>query len=62
VTQQTENLAEQAARLGLRLAHVKPHGALYNVAARDVVVARAIAQAVAALDPALILVVWLVHS
>lgn len=56
VTQQTENLAEQAARLGLRLAHVKPHGALYNVAARDAVVARAIAQAVAALDPALILV------
>ncbi len=56
VTQQTEYLAEQAARLGLRLAHVKPHGALYNVAARDVVVAWAIARAVAALDPALILV------
>ncbi|MBW8307535.1 MAG: LamB/YcsF family protein, partial [Thiobacillus sp.] len=33
VMQQTEVLAEQAARLGLRLAHVKPHGALYNVAA-----------------------------
>jgi 5-oxoprolinase (ATP-hydrolysing) subunit A len=32
--QQTEVLAEQAARLGVRLAHVKPHGALYNVAAR----------------------------
>jgi UPF0271 protein len=56
VTQQTETLAEQAARLGLRLAHVKPHGALYNVAARDAGVARAIAQAVAALDPALILI------
>jgi UPF0271 protein len=56
VAQQTEVLAEQAARLGLRLAHVKPHGALYNVAARDADVARAIAQAVAALDPALILV------
>jgi UPF0271 protein len=54
VTQQTEALAEQAARLGLRLAHVKPHGALYNAAARDAGVARAIAQAVAALDPALI--------
>ena len=54
VTQQTERLAEQAARLGVRLAHVKPHGALYNVAARDVAVARAIAQAVAAFDPALI--------
>lgn len=56
VTQQTEALAEQAARLGLRLAHVKPHGALYNVAARDAGVARAIAQAVAAVDPALALV------
>lgn len=56
VTQQTEALAEQAARLGLRLAHVKPHGALYNVAARDAGVARAIARAVAAVDPALALV------
>jgi UPF0271 protein len=56
VTQQTESLAEQAARLGMRLAHVKPHGALYNVAARDAVTAQAIARAVAALNPALILV------
>lgn len=56
VTQQTEALAERAARLGLRLAHVKPHGALYNVAARDLAVAQAIARAVAALDPALLLV------
>ena len=56
VTQQTEALAEQAARLGLRLAHVKPHGALYNVAARDPAVARAIAMAVAAFDPDLLLV------
>jgi len=35
---------------GLRLAHVKPHGALYNVAARDASVAEAIARAVAVLD------------
>jgi UPF0271 protein len=56
VTQQTEALAEQAARLGMRLAHVKPHGALYNVAAQDMAVAQAIAGAVAALDPALVLV------
>lgn len=49
-------LAEQAGRLGLRLAHVKPHGALYNAAARDAGVARAIAQAVAEFDPALVLV------
>jgi UPF0271 protein len=56
VTQQTEALAEQAAQLGLRLAHVKPHGALYNEAARDAGAARAVARAVAALDPALVLV------
>ncbi|MFN3544572.1 MAG: 5-oxoprolinase subunit PxpA [Thiobacillus sp.] len=56
VTQQTEALAEEAARLGLRLAHVKPHGALYNVAAVDAEVAGAVAQAVAALDAGLVLV------
>jgi len=56
VTQQTEALAEQAVRLGLRLAHVKPHGALYNAAAQDPGVAQAIAQAVAAFDPDLALV------
>jgi UPF0271 protein len=55
VTQQTEALAEQAACLGMRLAHVKPHGALYNVAALDCEVAQAIAGAVAALDPGLLL-------
>lgn len=56
VSQQTEALAEQAARQGLRLTHVKPHGALYNVAATDPVVARAIATAVAAFDAELALV------
>lgn len=56
VTQQTETLAEAAARLGMRLAHVKPHGALYNVAAVDAGVAEAIARAVAAVDARLILV------
>lgn len=56
VTQQTEVLAEEAARRGVRLAHVKPHGALYNVAARDAEVADAVAQAVAALDVGLVLV------
>ena len=56
VTQQIEALSEQAARLGLRLAHVKPHGALYNMAATNHGVAQAIAGAVAAWDPKLILV------
>jgi len=56
VTQQTEILAERAARLGLRLSHVKPHGALYNVGAVDREVAEAIAAAIADWDPALALV------
>lgn len=38
---------------GARLRHVKPHGALYNLAARDADVADAIAAAVHAIDPAL---------
>ncbi len=39
---------------GTRLAHVKTHGALYNMAARDSAMARAIADAVCAVDPALV--------
>jgi UPF0271 protein len=56
VAQQTEALADLAAARGLRLAHVKPHGALYNAAASDREVAQAIARAVAAFDPGLVLV------
>ncbi|GLQ87327.1 LamB/YcsF family protein [Dyella flagellata] len=38
---------------GARLRHVKPHGALYNMAARDLKLAEAIARAVRDFDPAL---------
>lgn len=48
-------LAGIAASEGLRLSHVKPHGALYNVAAHDRGVASAIAEAVARFDPQLVL-------
>jgi UPF0271 protein len=41
---------------GARLCHVKPHGALYNMAARDATLADAIARAVHAFDPSLRLV------
>lgn len=41
---------------GTRLHHVKPHGALYNQAAEEPELALAIAQAVRAFDPHLILV------
>lgn len=40
---------------GARARHVKPHGALYNMAVRDEEMADAIAYAVLAVDPALIL-------
>ena len=39
-----------------KLSHVKPHGALYNMAARDHIYAMTIAEAVKAIDPELILV------
>ncbi|HET6555216.1 MAG TPA: 5-oxoprolinase subunit PxpA [Dyella sp.] len=41
---------------GTRLRHVKPHGALYNMAARDMKLAQAIARAIRDFDPALRLV------
>src|SRR5262249_15506200 len=40
---------------GTKLTHVKPHGALYNQAAKDIELARAIAQAVQRFPPDLIL-------
>lgn len=40
---------------GTRLHHVKPHGALYNMAARDEALAMSIAEAIAEIDPDLIL-------
>jgi UPF0271 protein len=42
--------------LGGKLAHVKPHGALYNAAARDLQLSLLIASAVREIDPGLILV------
>ncbi|WP_223066977.1 LamB/YcsF family protein [Paenibacillus caui] len=40
---------------GAKLQHVKPHGALYNMAARNAGLAEAIAEAVYSVDPELIL-------
>jgi 5-oxoprolinase (ATP-hydrolysing) subunit A len=40
---------------GGKMSHVKPHGALYNMAARDTALAEAIAKAVYDVDPTLIL-------
>ena len=51
VRQQIERLDAVVRRIGGRIVHVKPHGALYNVAVRNTEVARAIAGGVAAWDP-----------
>ncbi len=56
VLYQTGALAAIVRAEGGRLQHVKPHGMLYNQAAVDPQLADAIARAVYALDPALILV------
>jgi 5-oxoprolinase (ATP-hydrolysing) subunit A len=55
VAYQIGALAAVAATEGVRLSHVKPHGALYNMAARDAVMAEAIARAVCAVDASLVL-------
>jgi UPF0271 protein len=55
VAYQIGALAGVAAADGVRLSHVKPHGALYNMAARDAAMAQAIARAVRAVDPSLVL-------
>lgn len=53
VTYQIGALAGIAKAAGARLSHVKPHGALYNQAARDPALAAAIASAVRDADPGL---------
>ena len=55
VLYQVGALAAIARSQGERLQHVKAHGALYNMAARDRSLADAIARAVHAFDPALVL-------
>jgi UPF0271 protein len=53
---QINRLAEIAKSEGIELHHVKPHGALYNQAAKDEVLATAIAEAVRRFSRELILV------
>ncbi len=53
VVYQVGALGAVARTVGGRICYVKPHGALYNRAARDPAVARAIADAVRSVDPAL---------
>lgn len=55
VLYQVAAVAGVAGSEGVRLQHVKPHGALFNMAVRSAELAGAIARAVAAFDRALIL-------
>ena len=50
VVSQIETLADVLAQECLALTHVKPHGALYNMAGKDSAVAQAIVNAVQAVD------------
>jgi UPF0271 protein len=56
VYEQVRSLADVARKCGGTIAHVKPHGALYNRAANDREVAQAIAAGVSRFDRSLILV------
>jgi len=55
IARQIDALAGIAADAGIRLQHVKPHGALYNIAVRDRRVADAIARGIVSIDSTLIL-------
>lgn len=55
VLRQIRDLQSVVRGVGAQLFHVKPHGALYNLAARDGVVARSVADAVYEADPRLVL-------
>lgn len=56
VFDQVRTLLESAWKLGTALRHVKPHGALYNSAAKNRALAEAIGRGVRRLDKSLILV------
>ncbi len=55
VTAQIDRLSSHCVAAGARLAYVKPHGALYNKAARDSELAAAIAECVRQADPNLVM-------
>ena len=56
VREQVALMDRLAREQGMRLRHVKPHGALYNQSARDLDTAMAVAEGVRACDPSLLLV------
>jgi 5-oxoprolinase (ATP-hydrolysing) subunit A len=55
VTDQIKKLQDIASTINVQLHHVKPHGALYNMAAKDEALARSVAKAVRDVDANLML-------
>ncbi|HET9055355.1 MAG TPA: 5-oxoprolinase subunit PxpA [Chitinophagaceae bacterium] len=55
VLNQIKTLADIVFSHGKKLQHVKPHGALYNMAAKDISIARAVANAIKDFDKNLLL-------
>ena len=55
VTYQIGALQAFATTQGVKLQHVKPHGALYNMAVQNIEIWDAVSEAIAAIDPGLIL-------
>lgn len=55
VVEQTQLLQDLATRCGATVTHVKPHGALYNLAAREATIAEAVASGVRACGADLVL-------
>lgn len=55
IVSQIQLLAAACGSAGARLRYVKPHGALYNVAARDPSIARVVAEAIRRVDASLVL-------
>lgn len=55
VSLQVNFMTELCRAAGLKLRHVKPHGALYNMSARDAKLANTIARAIHTIDPTLML-------
>ena len=55
VLDQLNIMRKAAAEEGAKLHHVKPHGALYNMAAKDAIIADAISRAIRKIDASLVL-------
>jgi UPF0271 protein len=55
IVAQLRSLSEVAAASGTVLRHVKPHGALYNMAARDELLAEVLVAAIRSVDPSLLI-------